>query len=605
MRYKGLTYLGTGKTVGLYGYNDDIVDQKGTGLQSLYIDDYKESYIHTSATAVLVDDELIIAGRIYRKNGHALRKETKSSVENGYRMIDTINHNSIEKIDSAEMISDTAYLFTSTITNISNANKDIVVSALCITENYGFEIERNKKDLKLSRNNKSFTIYTSASDKLEIYIESPTGFMHRTTESFFYNLSQYDKKSIGDHSLGIKNYVEITLEPNETYVYKWVIETDSTKEKYNFNDINNTYWEARMHKIKDNEELHAPMVALMAANLNGFIPADLTSHYFTDGGEGHASFYVRDSLMASRAFLYSGYYDEFEKIINRLISYPLKENNEFFQRYDPWDMGNEGANNNVLSQIDSIGYFTRVVSDYYLLTGKMLPSDKYLLKILNPLLNANKKFGLYGPEGGVNEGVYGPAYITSSNMFIASGLKGIVKYLKDIDHKEYELYKEVYETLVEAIEDKCYSEETNSYHYGYVTYHDDLVNRYDTPQLLATSLGYPISNHIKNNYKYLKEYATYFDWGFGYSEQEYHDGPWIFNTAGAAQTSYLLDKHDDYKNIISWLKDHQNGYGLLPEAIWATEENRTHINPLMWGNSEFVCALLIDKIQEVRKLEEK
>lgn len=600
MIYSGLTFLGSGKTVGLYGLNDDIVDQKGTGLQSLYINDYEESFIHTAATAVLIDGELLMADRIYRKKGHPLKQATQSYVEGGYRMVDKFNHKLLEKVDKAEMVSDTTYLFQTEVTNTSNKPIDVTVAAILKTENLSFDLVKKNDEIRLIRKNKSFKIYSNESDNIETYIESPTGFMHRTTESFFYDLETFVDSKSSDHSIGIKNYVNQTIQPNETYKYYWVIETNLDKERVDFLSLKTNYWEKRLEKHGDNPDILAPLTALIALNLSGYIPADLTSHYFTDGG---VSFYVRDALMASRAFLYAGYYKEFEDIINKLMAFPLKENNEFFQRYNALGQGSEGANNKVYSQIDSIGYFGRVVSDYYILTGKMLASDEYLDKILSPLTKTSKKNGLYGPEGGVNEGVYGPAFITSSNMFIAGGLKGLVNYFKDNNKVLYKKYDDIYKNLVESIENNCFDKESNYYSYGYVTYHDDIIHRYDTPQLLATSLGYPISNQVIKNYDFLKNHATYFKWGFGYSEQEYHDGPWIFNTAGAAQTAYLIDEKKDYQEIVAWLNNHKNGYGMLPEAIWARYEERTHINPLMWANSEYVCALLIEKISEVREIE--
>lgn len=44
---------------------------------------------------------------------------------------------------------------------------------------------------------------------------------------------------------------------------------------------------------------------------------------------------------------------------------------------------------------------------------------------------------MVGPEGGVNEGVFGPAFITSSNMFIYGGILAAKQIFAILGNKEY------------------------------------------------------------------------------------------------------------------------------------------------------------------------
>ena len=82
--YPGLTYIGTGRFSGLYGCNETIVDQKATGLQHFFIDDYKVDLIHTACSVVTVDDNAYFGDRIKPKSGHALRQKSEmSSVPQG------------------------------------------------------------------------------------------------------------------------------------------------------------------------------------------------------------------------------------------------------------------------------------------------------------------------------------------------------------------------------------------------------------------------------------------------------------------------------------------------------------------------------------------
>jgi GH15 family glucan-1,4-alpha-glucosidase len=220
--------------------------------------------------------------------------------------------------------------------------------------------------------------------------------------------------------------------------------------------------------------------------------------------------------------------------------------------------------------------------------------------MINILYQTNIKNGLYGPEGGVNEGVYGPAFIVSTNMFIAGGIKGAMYLADEFNQVELkEKWSSIYNDLQKSIENTFCSD--RYYPYGYVTYHDDIIMRYDTPQLLSGSLGYPLSENYRKSYSSLLNKATYFDYGIGYSEQEYHDGPWIFNTAAAASVAYLLDDIDNYNFIMKWLVNHQNGYMMNPEAVDAKNENIPFINPLMWANSEFVVSSYANIIKELRK----
>merc|ERR1711879_1027738 len=131
-----------------------------------------------------------------------------------------------------------------------------------------------------------------------------------------------------------------------------------------------------------------------------------------------------------------------------MLSCKRKANGEYYQRYRFDKIEDEGANNNVFTQIDFIGYFTRVITDYYHLTNKMCCSFELLDSMISILHETKSKNGLYGPEGGVNEGVYGPAFITSTNMFIAGGIKGAIALANDFKESEYELkWARIYKRL--------------------------------------------------------------------------------------------------------------------------------------------------------------
>ncbi|MDY0294986.1 MAG: hypothetical protein RBQ71_04175 [Acholeplasmataceae bacterium] len=613
MIYPAMTYIGSNHFSALYGQNDTIIDQKATGLQHLFVDNFEKDLIHTACSTVRVDDTLYYADRIKAKIGHPRRHQSsKSYTLNNAIMVDEFVYDDFTKVDYVG--AHEKYIrFKTIITNTSNQSKSFKISSLMISKP-GNSVNCELKDglLNYKIEGKHLGVMSSEYNKSHISLDAPSGFMYHGVEDLLFDLSSHEQYSLkANNPISSSLYVTKDISPHDSYSFEWVIligkdqkEIEDSSKQFrfipDFKDIK-IYWENYLNNLSlpviFEEEVKTKLVALKGALLQGLLPADITGHYFANG---EVSFYSRDALMGSRAFLYAGLYEDFESIIAFFLSCEVKDNGEYFQRYRFDKCGDEGANNNVFRQIDFIGYFIRVITDYYELTNKLLCSFDKLENIIDILSRTSKKHGLYGPEGGVNEGVYGPAFITSTNMFIAGGIKGAIYLAKAF--KKYELEKKwtkLYDDLFLAIE-QMYNDD-QYYPYGYVTYHDQVIRRYDTPQLLSISLGYPVTSKFKQAFKTLLSKATFFGYGFGYSEQEYHDGPWIFNTAAAAEVAYIINDHEAYDHIMNWLVDHQNGFGLNPEAIDAKNENIPFINPLMWANSEFVCAAYVNRIKMLRK----
>ena len=605
MRYPGLTYIGNGKLVGLYGLNETIHDQKSLGLQHLYIDNYENDYIYSALSVVKENKCCYYGDQIKPIMGHPQKiKSAKSYCEHGYIFVDEFNYERFDKKDRVYCPNDYALIFECEIKNTGAELLDIEVSSLIVTTKRQFVLTKDNEHISLMSQGQTLYIETEEDRICRASKESPSGFMYRGIQNILYEDNIFTEgvmKSEGPISISLTKKMQ--LKPQETYIFKWNIAT--RKSTVDFSQIENDgkkYWDQWLksshHEIVKNSITN--LIALKAMNMGGFVPADLTGHYFASN---NVSFYVRDALHAARAFLYSGYYAECKEIIECVHQLPRKSNHEIYQRYNARLIPDEGANNNVFSQIDFIGYLLRVVSDYYHLTQHLLISIPELLQEVNILESVSKKHGLYGPEGGVNEGVYGPAYITSTNIFIAGGLIGLVEVIHKQKTNEYDMclpaLKSKIEGLIESIND-TYMEE-NYFAYGYVDYDDKIVKRYDTPQLFGASLGYPMDKKYIQNFYTLSQIATYFKYGYGYSEQQYHDGPWIFNTAFAAQNAYILEDTKLYHHIMQWLEEHKNAYGLLPEAVDARNEEKSFINPLMWANAEYICAEYVDVVKKIRK----
>ena len=95
---------------------------------------------------------------------------------------------------------------------------------------------------------------------------------------------------------------------------------------------------------------------------------------------------------------------------------------------------------------------------------------------------------------------------------------------------------------------------------------------------------------MKSTHRYFFKYASFFEDGIGYSEQEYHHGPWLFNTLACAEYCKRRGDLEEYTKKMRWAVKHSNRYGLLPEAVDADQEEICFINPLSWACAEFVAA---------------
>jgi hypothetical protein len=98
MNYPGLAFIGSGKISGLYGLNDTIHDQKSTGLQHLYIDNYETDFIYSATSVVKLDDKCYYGDRIKPQNGHPMKiKSKKSYCHEGFVFTDEFYYEKFNK----------------------------------------------------------------------------------------------------------------------------------------------------------------------------------------------------------------------------------------------------------------------------------------------------------------------------------------------------------------------------------------------------------------------------------------------------------------------------------------------------------------------------
>jgi len=604
VNYPGVALIGCENLAGLYGVNEGIVDGKGTGLQHLFFDEFSDDLIH-SATTLIKDGQTIYYGnRSERAGQHPNHHRPENSIADaGYIFTDTFDFPGFVRQDKVFSWGDANIGFETVIRDKSGYTREIEVYAYVITRPGTARHLAGQGDLVFGDlGSCQCALQFKNADLVSLIEEGPTGFIYRTTGAVLHNRNYPKTVEIRpDMHGGILLGRRLSLPANGELRISWTMAFGNSRREIDAvlgkdhagqaSELAAVYWETYLASGHLLSRAYPQLdrcnqVAIKSALIGGFIPADLTGHYFADG---LPSYYPRDALMVARAFILSGHYPEAGKTISYLLSRPRKPQGDFYQRYDGVGRPSEGANNNVFQQLDSVGYLLRLVQDYARATGEQLISDDDVFALADVILRAETKFGLVGPEGGVNEGVFGPAFIVSSNMFIYGGLQAAAAMLGDHPRKP-----EVIEKCVEilaGIEATFIAD--LGYQYGYVTYHDELVMKYDTPQYFGLLYGFEDTPNMRDTNAYLLVSGSYDCDGIGYSEQEYHHGPWTFNTAACAEYAFLTGDQAIYLQKMNWLDAHCNAYGILPEAFSADDRAVCYINPLVWACGEVVSALHI------------
>lgn len=596
--YPGLAIVGGGRISGLYGVNGGLAFAQGTGLQHCFLGDYRHDLIHTATTLLRLPDGRVLYGN---------------------RSDDGMSHP--EHLRPARVFNRDGYGWGSSFekharrTEVVCASGPGLISFTCTVQGpfhgdlMAFVVFRPHPGAACRQLDASRMLWEGPDGKrllvtveggatiFALTADSPSGFLYRTVQELQSGAEPPCRLETGQ-PIGLGLGQQVRLNQGDSFTFRWHLghEGEVPGDPAAFWEE----WYSRGRSVEprasgqDRATLaqwyRANLAAIRGAEMNGFVPADLTGQYFA---HGRPSYYARDAMMIARAFLVSGHLKEAGAIIRYLAERPVKRGGEFCQRYSAEGAPSEGQDNGVPHQLDSQGYFVRNVVEYHRQTGEWLVTFDRIAAALDVLEDCLGPQSMVGPEGGVNEGVFGPAYITSSNMFIYGGLLAGIEAAGILGQPEAAgRWERLAARLWSGIE-SCWDEANGRYWYGYVTYDGQPVRQYDTPQYFAPLYGYPITERLRRNDRFLRRHASFFGFGIGYSEQEYHHGPWIFNTAACAQFQALEGQLAEYGTILRWLLERSNQYGLMPEAINADDEAIAHVNPLVWGCAETVAAIAI------------
>lgn len=623
--YKGVTTVGFDNFTALYSNSESFSEGFNRGIQHLFYNDYTYDLIKKCITLIRNEENLLYSNITY--DLHHAPKEIEI-IEEGWEDLYKVyskykEYKGIERKSFCYAL-DNCIVIEESIRNNNSINVCIDVFAYIVFNN-------TKKGLLEYNKDYDCLIWDSGVKEKYVIIglDRKSDFHVLSVEHINFDFAgfqkilqkEYNQKDHLKSEFGISAAIgsQCNIPSDEQILFRWfivpckkieeglkflqrirninlqeygnVIYTsfiDQTSKVIDYNKYANNKWKKIYYRN---------LLAIKSVNLNGFIPADITGHYFTHLGP---CFYPRDALMVAKAFLYSELFEEAKKIFNFLSNLEFKEKGEFYQRYDCYCKPSEGANNYVEHQLDSIGYYLSLIKYYFDLTGELLINKDKLEEIIHCCESYKGYNKLIGPEGGVNEGVYGQAYITSTNMFILGGLMNARKLLKVINPTDVNLKSKI-DSLIEDISEgieTMWDKNYKYYYYGFSLTTNCVVKRYDTPQYFSPLYGYYNEKMLHNN-SYLLKNASFHGDGIGYSQQSYHHGAWIFNTAACAQFNYFVDNITEYVKKVEWLVNHTNNFGLMPEAVDAKYEHVCYINPLTWACAEMVSALAYPYYKEV------
>lgn len=613
-KYPGIAMLGGERITALYGVDDGIVDWQGVGIQHLFYDSYEHDLVHSAVTFLRHGHGAVelgnrrIDGKRHPEHQHPAATDTRAGYLLRTRFTSQEN-TSIYWVEEVFATDDNRIIFETEVFNESQNPVKLELGGYIILRNPGGgRIEKLAHEAVWQGSQTAIRISLEKAARVDFGVESPTGFVYRTMQKLCLGHGEMLDDLETKNLIGVIISRDVEIPGKSSCVIRWGLTCGTSPDEVRASSRTSwseekekarNYWQSWLALATDTltlpdkvrQHYEANLIAIKASLLNGFIPADVTGHYFA---QGKPSYYARDAMMTARAFILSGHYPEARAIINYLLERPTRQGSgEFYQRYDAQGQPSEGANNNVFHQFDSQGYFLRNILTYYQRTGEWLASLQQLEPYVQILGQFQAATGLIGPEGGINEGVFGPAYIVSTNMIIHGGLQAAAEIAElQGSHILSERWKVWAEAVQRGIR-SAWIEEDGRFGYGYVTYAAELVRKYDAPQYFGCLYGYPLDEYMIRNNRFLLNNAAFFGDGIGYTEQEYHHGPWLFNTAACAQFQALREDVAEYRAKINWMIDHSNGYGLMPEAVDALDENRAFINPLVWACAEFVSSIAI------------
>ncbi len=328
------------------------------------------------------------------------------------------------------------------------------------------------------------------------------------------------------------------------------------------------------------------LAGLRAVNLKGAVPADLSGEFMTDS---LPQIYPRDALMTARAFLETGHFAETDQILNYWVQRPMKQEGEWYARYDAFGNPNDGGSGARYNtpEWDSNGYFASLIYRYRQITGQV-HGDLNLMRSLLQFPEARLHSNNLPFEGGIIEW---PAYLPSTAMSLTAA---------------YEQAANVTQNTGRYLESAEFAATAQKLASGLPTLFDESRNSYidqrDTPTWNSSTIfgwiyGFPDHDELRLSTEYYWQFCRKQNGGIQYFDSKgYGDDLFFFNTAAMAEYYAFSGRAERYHTLLNWMTKHCSIFGLCPERIvWPSETFppvSSKASPLTWSGAEYVMALL-------------
>lgn len=359
-QYPGIGIVGHESITALYGVDNGIIDWKGTGIQHFFHKSFEQDLIHSATTYIHheSDGQIELGNRLVSKNSHPIHHNpVASSVEDGFCFTTTFESQVDKYLSWTERVYAThqnQIVFETTFKNRGVSNHSLVVGGYVVLRNPNFQKLSYDGSVCTWKNDQTkLAILGEQIDEIKFYKESPTGFVYRTLQQTFDNKNSDPIAEFTDETMiGIVSKKTINIPANQEMTIRWLISASSANEIFADDKINQTSWDNLLKRAKGDwknwikvgtlkieqfpnhlqKAIETNIIALKASLLDGFVPADITGHYYSNGSP---SYYVRDALMIAKSLLVAGYYAEAKSIIIYAGSRKTKEDSgEFYQRYN-------------------------------------------------------------------------------------------------------------------------------------------------------------------------------------------------------------------------------------------------------------------------------
>ncbi len=350
------------------------------------------------------------------------------------------------------------------------------------------------------------------------------------------------------------------------------------------------------------------LYCVKSADLNGYIPADITGQFVTNN---MPQLYPRDAMMCARVLLLTGHVDEAKHVIEfwAKAQVPMKTPGEWYARYDAHGRAVNGGSGARFDEPewDSNGYYIYLLNQYHAKTGTWLADRQFIYQVADFLVSHLSPNGLLW-EGGIVEWT---GYLPATNMIDAAALQIAAKMALDFgDTERAKRYRAtaqrisaalpaLFDTTRQTYADVRFTKQKADNGASLTEQSGQKTYLWDTTANVGVIWTYPIHREINLSNIFYDRTTLKLGGGMQYFDSpdpglaSYGHGVFFFTTAAAAEYETLSGMKSAAGAFIDWMIRNSNCYGLMPEHILPDGSDCSAASPLSWCSAEFAAALLL------------